>query len=310
MFDLTVTKDIIELIGINLTFPDIESVGKYIFKKYSTHSLENVDENITISPFNAARRLVQKCEEENKLNDLFCFIISLDGTLLNGKRIKIAGLEQLLYRLTSSGVYYDFDKRKIVSFNTDKRVLKNWGSLKDGREYSMTIASIDICDNSKLVRKYKTSVIEEVYYYLWEFIRKKCELFGGRIWSRNGDGSILAFRNDKSPISGIECCMEILFSLPVFNISPIKKIPDEINIRLGVDSGLVKFYNDTGSIVSDVINYASKLEKKATCTNGLSVSENVYRQISPAMRKMFQSKTEFAGKTAYSFGYDYCKALL
>ncbi len=309
MFDLTITKDLIELIGKNLTFPDIETVGKYIFRKYSTHMLENVDENISISPLNAAKRLVQKCNEENKLSELLCFIISLDGTLLNGKKIKIAGMEHLLYRLTSKGVYFDFDKCKLLSFNSDKKILKNWGSLKDGREYSMTIASIDICDNSQLVRKYQTSVIEEVYYYLWEFIRKKCEFFDGRIWSRNGDGSILAFRNEKSPISGVECCMEILFSLPIFNTSPFKKIPDEINIRLGVDSGIVKFYNDTGSIVSDIINYASKLEKKGTSTNGLSVSENVYKQISPPMKKMFKSKTDFIGKTAYSFCYDYCKAL-
>jgi len=309
LFDLTITKDLIELIGKNLTFPDIESVGKYIFRKYSTHSLENVDENISISPLSAARRLVQKCEEENKLNDLFCFIISLDDTLLNGKRIKIIGMEHLLYRLTANGVYFDFDKRKILSYNTDKKILKNWGSLKDGREYSMTIASIDICDNSRLVRKYQTSVIEEVYYYLWEFIRKKCEFFDGRIWSRNGDGSILAFRNDKSPLAGVECCMEILFSLPIFNSSPFKKIADEINIRLGLDSGMVKFYNDTGSIVSDVINYASKLEKNGTCINGLSASENVYNLISPAMKKMFQSKTEFGGKMAHTFSYDYCKAL-
>jgi class 3 adenylate cyclase len=309
LFDLTITKDLIELIGKNLTFPDIESVGKYIFRKYSTHSLENVNENITISPLNAAKMLVQKCEEDNKLNDLFCFIISLDGSLLNGKRVDIVGMEHLLYRLTSTGVYFDFDKRKLVSFNNEKKILKNWGSLKDGKEYSMSIVSIDICDNSKLVKKYQNSVIEEVYYYLWEFIRKKCEFFDGRIWSRNGDGSILAFRNDKSPISGAACCMEILFSLPIFNTSPLKKIPDEINIRLGVDSGMIKFYNDTGNIVSDVINYASKLEKKATCTNGLSVSENVYNELPTAMKKMFQSKTEFSGKMAYSFNFDYCKAL-
>ncbi|MFH0975964.1 MAG: hypothetical protein V1874_09300 [Spirochaetota bacterium] len=169
--------------------------------------------------------------------------------------------------------------------------------------------TLDICDNSNLVKKYKNSIIEEVYYYLWEFIRKKCELFDGRIWSRSGDGSIIAFRNDGKMISGVACCMELLFSLPVFNTSPLKKIPDEINIRLGVDSGIVKFYNDTGSIVSDVINYASKLEKNATCANGLSVSENVYNETSPAIQKMFQSKKEYGGKTAYTLSFEYSKAL-
>jgi class 3 adenylate cyclase len=310
LFDLTITKDLTELIGKNLTFPDIESIGEYIFKKYSTHSLENVNENISISPLNAAKRLVQKCQEENRLEDLFCFIIGLDGSLLNGKRVGIVGMEHLLYRLSNTGIYFDFNKRKLVSFNNDKKLLKNWGSLKDGREYSMTIVSIDICDNSNLVKKYKNSIMEELYYHLWEFIRKKCELFDGRIWSRSGDGSIIAFRNNGEMISGVACCMELLFSLPVFNTSPLKKISDEINIRLGVDSGIVKFYNDTGNIVSDVINYASKLEKTATCTNGLSISEDVYSHVSPAMQKMFQSKKKFGGKTAYTLSFEYTKALL
>jgi class 3 adenylate cyclase len=309
LFDLTITKDLTELIGKNLTFPDIESIGEYIFRKYSTHSLENVNENISISPLNAAKWLVQKCQEENRLEDLFCFIIGLDGTLLNGKRVSIIGMEHLLYRLTNTGIYFDFNKRKLVSYNNDKKLLKNWGSLKDGREYSMTIASIDICDNSSLVKKYKNSIMEEVYYYLWEFIRKICELFDGRIWSRSGDGSIIAFRNDEKMISGVACCMELLFSLPVFNTLPLKKIPDEINIRLGVDSGMVKYYDNTGNIVSDVINYASKLEKTATCPNGLSISEDVYNHISPAMQKMFQSKKKFGGKTAYTLSFEYNKAL-
>ena len=309
MFDLTITKDLIEFIGKNLTFPDIESIGKYIYKKYSTHSLENVDEHISISPLNAAKMLVQKCGEDDKLSDLFCFVMSLDGSLLNGKRINFEGMEHLLYRLSSAGIYFDFDKRKLLSSDNDKKLLKNWGSLKEGKEYALTIASIDICDNSSLVRKYKTPVIEEVYYYLWEFIRKKCEHHDGRIWSRNGDGSLLAFRNDKNPVSGIECCMEILFSLPIFNSSISKKIQDEINLRIGIDSGLVKFYNDTGSIISDVINYASKLEKKGTCPNGLSVSENAYENISPALKNMFRSKIDFEGKTSYTFSFDYCKAL-
>ena len=309
MFDLTITKDLIEFIGKNLTFPDIESIGKYIYKKYSTHSLENVDEHISISPLNAAKRLVQKCDEDNKLSDLFCFVISLDGSLLNGKKINFVGIEHLLYRLSSAGIFFDFDKRKLLSFDNEKKLLKNWGSLKDGKEYSLTIASIDICDNSSLVKKHKTSVIEEVYYYLWEFIRKKCEHHDGRIWTRNGDGSLLAFRNDKNPVSGIECCMEILFSLPIFNSSISKKMQDEINLRLGIDSGMVKFYNDTGNIVSDVINYASKLEKKGTCPNGLSVSESAYEYITPIMKKMFRSKIDFGGKTSYTFSFDYCKAL-
>ncbi|MBN2403206.1 MAG: adenylate/guanylate cyclase domain-containing protein [Spirochaetes bacterium] len=309
MFDLTLTKELTELIAINFSFPDIEAIGKYLYKKYSTHELENVNESITISSMNAAKRLVLECEDRDRLNDLFTFIIELDNSLLNGKIVTVTGLENLLYKLSCGGVYYDFSKRKLKSYKNDNKYLENWGTLKEGREYSVTIASLDICGNTDLVIKYKSGIVEEVYFRLWEFIRRKLDQYNGRIWTWAGDGGILAFRNDKGIHTGISCCMEILFSLPVFNSSPLKQIPDEISLRIGMDSGMIKFYNDTGKIVSEVINYASKLEKNATSPNGLSVSDNIYKHLSSAMKRMFTDNTKFNGKTAHSLKYEYSKAL-
>lgn len=309
MFDITLKRDLAELIAKNFSFPDIEAIGQYLFKKYSTHILEDVHESITISSLNAAKRLVFECESNNKLNDLFCFIVDLDGALLNGKRVDINNLEHLLYRLTNTGHYFDFNKRKIISYNEQKNKSKNWGSLKDGKEYHITVASIDICDNSKLVNKYDASKVEEVYFHLWENVRKKCELYDGRVWFLAGDGCILAFRDGRGVITAVSCCLEVLFSLPIFNSLPFIKIDDEISIRIGIDTGMIKFYNDTGRIVSDVINYASRLEKNATCPNGLSISDDIFAEISPKMKKMFPASSTFDGKAAHSLTFEYCKAL-
>ncbi len=309
LFDITLTKDITELIGINFTFTDIEAIGKYIFKKYNTHALENISENITISPLNAAKSLVYECEKHNRLKDLFCFIIEMDGALLNGKRVNIKGLDNLLYRLTNTGMYFDFNKRELRSYNQEKKTLKNWGVLKEGKEYLISIASIDICENSKLVKNNNTSKIEEDYFHLREYIRKKCELYNGRIWYWAGDGCILAFRDDEGLTSAVSCCLEILFSLPIFNSSPLKKIPDEISLRIGMDWGMIKFYDDTGRIVSDVINNASRIEKNATCPDGLSVSDNLYSQLSPSLQNLFINTSSFDGTTTHSLSYEYKKAI-
>jgi class 3 adenylate cyclase len=309
LFDLTITKDLTELIGKNFSFPDIEAIGQYLFKKYCTHSLEDVNQSITISPLNAAKRLVYECELHNRLDDLFCFIIELDGALLNGKRVDIVDLERLLYRLANTGNYFDFNKRKIISYNDQKNKLKNWGALKDGKEYHITIASIDICNNSKLVTKYESAKIEELYFHFWEYIRKKYELYDGRVWSLAGDGCLLAFRNGNGLITGVSCCLEILFSLPIFNSSPFKKISDEISLRIGMDTGMIKFYSDTGRIISDVINYASRIEKIATCPNGFSLSDNIYKELSPAMQKMFPGNLIFDGRAAHTLKFKFSKAL-
>ena len=67
-----------------------------------------------------------------------------------------------------------------------------------------------------------------------------------------------------------------------------------------MDFGGVKFFEDTGRIVSDVINYAAHLEKQATRPGALSISNDVYMRLPSSMKAVFTEKQEFEGKTAWS----------
>lgn len=309
MFDVTLVKDLTEIIAKSLTFPDIEVLGKYFFKDYSTHKLENIQDSVTISPFTAANCFVRECQEKNKTEDLFKFIIELDGNLLNGKKVNLQNLENFLYRLSKTGVYFDFNSRKFVKFDQDKKTLSNWNVLKDGKEYQMIVASVDICKNSELVKKHQPAQMERMYYKLWDFINKKCLQYDGRIWTWAGDGGILAFRKDSNVNQAVSCCFEIQFSMPLFNVSIYKEIQEDIILRFGMDIGNVKFFNDTGRIVSDVINYASHLEKQHTCANGISISSDLYDQLNPKLQGLFKHKDKFEDRTAYSFNYDFSAAV-
>ncbi|MGD0727354.1 MAG: adenylate/guanylate cyclase domain-containing protein [Spirochaetia bacterium] len=301
MFDETLVKDLSELLGKSLNFKDIEAIGGYLFKNrsYDLHAVAGVDAKVSISPLNAAKILVDEAESQGKLKDLFVFTIELDGSPLNGRVVELQGLENMLYRLTRSGQYYDFSSRKFIDVE-DHRSLVSWGALRDGREYEVAIASIDICQNSELVKKYKTKIMEQVYYRLWEFLKAKLDMWEGRIWSWAGDGGILAFRGEENVPRAVSCCLEILASLPVFNMQPDKPIKEEICLRIALDFGPLKFFNDTGKIVSEVINYAAHLEKKGTRPSRLSISDEVHARLSPAMRKLFAEEMSFEGRTARS----------
>jgi class 3 adenylate cyclase len=301
MFDETVIKDLTELLGKSLTFSDIEAAGGYLFKNrtYDLHAVAGIDKKLSISPLNAAKILVEEADRKGRLKDLFSFTIELDGSPLNGRIVTLQGLENMLYRLSRSGQYYDFSKRKFIDVE-DHRGLMNWGALRDGREYPVAIASIDICRNSELVKKYSTKVMEKVYYRLWEFLKGKLDHWEGRIWNWAGDGGIVAFRGEENVPRAVSCCMEILSSLPVFNMQPDKTIKDEIYLRIALDFGPLKFFSDTGRIVSDVINCAAHLEKNGTKPLGLSVSDTVHPRLSPAMQKAFAKELKFEGRTARS----------
>ena len=150
---------------VNLTFTDIETVGGYIFKQrvWSIHTVAGMDAKRSIFPLNAAKILVEEVERVNRLKDLFAFTIELDGSPLNNKVVKLDGLENMLYRLCRTGQYYDFARRKFV----------------------------------ELMKKYKTKIMEKVYYRLWAFLKSRLGHWEGRIWNWAGDGGILAFRGDQ-----------------------------------------------------------------------------------------------------------------
>jgi class 3 adenylate cyclase len=304
LFDLSLRRELTELLGKSLTFKDVETIGSDLFRSYNTHELEKISHNVSISPLNAAKRLVDECERKNKLKELFSLVIQLDDNLLNGRLVKLKNLENLLYHISKTGIYFDFDKHKFVNFSEDKEYLANWGSLKEGKEYSLTVASVDICGNSKLVRKHKQKVMEKVYFELWEYLKSKLSLYDGRIWSWAGDGGILAFRKTAKVSQSVRCCLEILLSLPSFNLMPAKPIKDDIVLRVGMDTGKIKFMKDTGRIVSEVINYAAHLEKKGTEPNGLSISETVYKGLTPELKKVFKTQQVFESRKAYSLVYD------
>jgi class 3 adenylate cyclase len=302
MFDAALVKDLAEMMGKSLTFKDIEAVGGYLFKDhgFSTHDLAGVDRKISISPLNAARKLVEECERTDRLRDLFAFVFELDGVPLNARSVRLEGLENVLYGLSRSGTYYDFSKRRFVDFETDKKSLPGWGALRNGKEYPITVASVDICQNSELVKKHKTVVMEKVYYRLWDFLKHRLDAHEGRMWSWAGDGGLFAFRGDHREVAAVSCCLEILYSLPVFNLQPDKPIRDTICLRIGMDSGPVKFFEDTGRIVSEVINYAAHLEKKGTSPGALSVSAEVFARLPETLKTVFTAKQEFEGRTAHS----------
>ena len=109
MFDAALTRELTEMLGKSLTYNDIQAIGSDLFRSYDTHKLEGVADSVSISPLNAARRLVSECEVKGKLKDLAAMAIQLDGNLLNGRTVELANLENLLFHLTQTGGYFDFD---------------------------------------------------------------------------------------------------------------------------------------------------------------------------------------------------------
>ncbi len=300
MIDLSLLNETVEIIANNFTSNEIDDLGKIIIRHYDGHKAAGVKNHITLSPRKCANTLVNYINENKKTFQLLKLLIEMDDSSLNGKSKTIEGLESYLNKLAKSGIYYDFKRRKLHHSKKDAYEMINWGTLKDGKVYSITVMSLDIVNNSKMVKKYSSKIMEKVYFRLRSFIEKKVLDYEGRIWSFAGDGGLIAFTFKGHAERAALCAMDIRATLPVFNISHDLPVKDNLFLRLAMDTGKIKFSLDTGHIVSDIINYAAHLEKSGTLPGEISISANVKKELPPKIAKIFRDKGLFENKTFYS----------
>jgi class 3 adenylate cyclase len=164
----------------------------------------------------------------------------------------------------------------------------------------VTVGSIDIVGNSALVNKHGIKKMEKMYFRFWNFLRRLLRVYDGRIWSWAGDGGIMAFTFKGHEVRAVQCALEIQALLSVFNLDPDKSIPDDIQTRIGLDSGKIKFFEDTGRIISDTINFAAHLEKQFTPPKGIAVSESVRENMPKKLKELFCTEDTFEEKRVYS----------
>lgn len=300
MIDLSLLNETTEIIASNFTSNEIEELGRIIYKRYNGHIAAGVKSHITMSPRKSANALVQFINNSKKTFGLIKLLIEMDDSSLNGKSKTIEGLEAYLNKLAKTEIYYDFKKRKLQHSKKDIQEMVNWGSLRDEKIYSITVMSLDIVGNSKLVKKYGVRKMEKVYFKLRNFVEQKVHDYEGRIWNFAGDGGLIAFTFKEHITRAVLCALDIRFTLPVFNIRPDLPIKDDIILRIALDTGKIKFVSNTGHIVSDVINYAAHLEKLGTLPGEISISSNIQKELSSKIVKVFSDKGLFENIAYYS----------
>jgi class 3 adenylate cyclase len=247
----------------------------------------------------AAGALVDYCIEKKCDDELVKVIIEMDGKKMMGKTVVIPELEIFLAELAQYGFVYDPRKRKLRKTKEEVLEMSNWGALRNGREYEMTIISIDISDNSELVNSFGMKKMEKMYFRFWKFLRRLLTEYDGRIWNWAGDGGILAFALKDHTVRAVRFALEVQTLGPVFCTDPRNPITDDIWVRMGIDTGNIKYNDDTGRIVSDTINFAAHVEKQFTESGGISLSEKVFEELSEKLKKIFCGNGEFEERTVY-----------
>lgn len=300
MLDKSLQAELVEILASNFNPNQIDEIGSLFDKNYNSHELLGMKDHITVPIRKAANALVDFCIHKKSDDELVSVLVETDGGKLMGKQVNIPEIEEFLSKLAEYGYVYDHKSRKVRKIKEDVMDLPNWGSLREGKQYDVTVGSIDIVSNSALVNKHGMKKMEKMYFRFWNYLRRLLRVYDGRIWSWAGDGGILAFTFKGNEIRAVQCALEIQALLPVFNTDPDKPVPDDIQVRIGLDSGKIKFSEDTGRIISDTINFAAHLEKQFTPPKGIAVSETVGDKLPKNLRELFCTEDTFEERTVYS----------
>lgn len=300
MLDPSLSQKMVELIGGSLNGNQVNEIGRLVRKDLDLHKALGLDSHVTIPSYAGAEKIVELCQDSGCEDKLVQLLVELDGQTLLGKVVNLAGLEAFLETLTRSGYVYDFKRRKLRSTTEDPMAMSNWGALKSGKKYKVTVGSVDIVGNSELVKRYKARDIQKLYYRFQEFLRSRLATYNGRIWTWAGDGGIVAFTFKNHATRAIQWALETQATLPVFNTYEEYPIDEPILLRIALDSGTVTFEEDPGRIVSETVNYAAHLEKQATEPGSISLSDDALRLASPRVASFFQESGDFEGRRIHA----------
>lgn len=299
MLDPSLKNILVETISGCIKIKEMDEIGKMLNKKFDIYALADRTAVQTMGLRSAATVLVEFMESCNKTDDLIKLLAELDNNQVLGRTLQLDGFDYFLQQMTLSGYFYDFSKRKVLPIKKDPSELQNWGALKDGKLYPVSIISVDIVSNSELVKKYGAKTMKKVYTNLWNFLKRSLSHTDGRIWTWAGDGGILAFSFKNHVERSVRFAIEVQRTISLFNMEKNNPIDDPIHLRLGIHTGKLTYHNDTGQIVSEVINLAAHLEKQKTEAGGISITNDVYKAINPKIQSIFNSIGDFESVCCY-----------
>ncbi len=299
MLDASLRRELVELISKSFNYEQIEELGRLVLGHFDAHKTLNVERHITVSARRAAAGLVEHLDKKKHVWELIRLVVESDGQMFIGRQIAIQGLEDFLDSLTRSGWVYDFARRRLVEAKDDPVEIPNWGALRDGKNYHTTVASIDLVQSSELARRYGQRKMKKMLYQFREFMKQKLRYYDGRIWSWGGDGGIVSFAFKNSEIRAAQCALDLQRTVRVFAGSPDYPLDEAIGLRIGIDCGPVTFHHDTGSIISDTINFAAHIEKKSTPAGHVGISEAMLTRLPDRIADVFTTEDDLEKRSVF-----------
>jgi hypothetical protein len=156
-------------------------IARQVIQNYDLYENSGFPPNIPIPSIDAARQIAIDMINEDLVVKFVEILIDVYENGLMGRKITVRYLPQILKELESSGLIYDDEYKMFVEKSDMKRTI-GWGVLQENNVYDLSFISLDIVNNSELVRKYPKNQIALAYSDIREIFKYHVEKRNGRIW--------------------------------------------------------------------------------------------------------------------------------
>lgn len=277
---------------------DLQLFVRGIERNLDLYDLTGFLQNYTIPRKDAAEAVVDYFFRTKKVLKFLNLIVFTSKRGFKGENITFDGFGAILKEMEECGYKYSPELKKVVLINSDGNEKRNdWGFLEENKIYNFCFASVDICGNSKLVRKYDGTLIKETYKNFKKFVSSVVEYRKGRIWRWEGDGGLYVFHLNDFVKDSILTSIEIMSSMTLFNATA-NLLGEDLKIRIGINAGEAEYKNDASLIISDAIQKTGEIEKKYTIPETISISKHTAVHIDASIKNYF-IETEVNGLNLY-----------
>jgi hypothetical protein len=277
---------IIEDLTRAFTASEITKFIHPLIQNIDLYKLTGYPSNAPIPRKEAAKQIIDLVHKKNMIQNLLNLYIQTAQRGFKGEKIIFNNTKPVVKEMHECGFAWSKDLKKVVLIG-EKEKRTDWGLLEEGKTYNFCFGSVDISQNSRLVRTYHNSLIRSTYQNFKTMVTRAVESRFGRIWTWEGDGGLVAFHLQDFVNLAVLSSVDILSSMPYFN-TIYNYLGENIRIRIALHAGNANYNGDTATTHSEAIERVRQLEKHYTELSTITVSKSTFPHISSNIRNNFK----------------------
>jgi len=231
--------------------------------------------------------------------------------LKSAKKLKVGRMQQAFSFHSTRRMSKMAEKRPVskdagcVSAPAEEYSL-TWSNVKSGKKYSFCIMYAELLPSQEVRGKSGAKYQEEIQSAFHNLISREAGLYNGKVWVWNDWGGLVLFPFDGQKYDTILMAMRLLLNrVPIsIDAGPFNSIFD---FRLALHIGATKYKDrgQTGTIVSDDINFIFHLGKNKLESGYLYLTDSFFPLLTDELKKLFKEQGLYEGHRIYRMGSPY-----